>query len=246
MVVGDPLPAKISAGLQSASAVIVVISPASARSRWLHYELQIATERMVKGLRVLPVLLADAEIPGELSALLYADFRENYERGVETVMRSLEQLGEALARASGPPPFYKHVADLLGSVFDSVGSILTLDGYRPPDFDFCAIEREDADDIEIVYDEVTSYYAGDVDPIDDRFWEEFIDAQQKAPTNYFLLVSQRPVAISQPEVDGEPRVRVQASRYLKAYVVDLSGGLDDEEERRLLLLVREHAVRPED
>ncbi len=154
MVVGDSLPAKISSGLERASAVIVVISPASTGSAWLHYELQLATERMIKGLRVLPILLEDAVVPPELRALLYADFRKSYNDGVNAVTRSLEQLAQAHADAAAPKPFYLVVKERLGEVFDSVGFMSIMGEYKSRDYDVCHVEVDDGAELEIVYDEV--------------------------------------------------------------------------------------------
>ena len=50
---------------------------------------------MVKGLRVLPVLIEDAVTSPELRAIVYADFRESYEAGLAAVVRSLEQSEDA-------------------------------------------------------------------------------------------------------------------------------------------------------
>src|SRR4051794_31607676 len=72
--VGDALAAKISEGLRDAKVVVVVVSAASLASRWLRYELDIATERMVAGhCRVLPVLIDDVDVPPEVAGRLYAD-----------------------------------------------------------------------------------------------------------------------------------------------------------------------------
>lgn len=55
LVVGDPLAENISKALTSARVVLVIVSSTSVNSRWLRYELNLATERMVKGLcRVIP------------------------------------------------------------------------------------------------------------------------------------------------------------------------------------------------
>ena len=48
LIAGDPLGKTISEALDRASVVLVVVSKASVKSRWLSFELNKATERMVK------------------------------------------------------------------------------------------------------------------------------------------------------------------------------------------------------
>lgn len=252
MVVGDSLPAKISSGLEDAAAVVVVISPASENSDWLHYELQLATERMVKGLRVIPALLQDATIPPEIRSLLYADFRDDYDAGLDAIIRSLEQLAETLADDAGPPPFYKHVEARLKAVFDGVGYMSLMGEYKSRDYSVCHIDVDGGDDIEIVYDEASDYLEKQ-EAIRDGFWREFLDENEESLSEFLLLVSERPLEISTPLLDpGEPRVRVQyveASAPMKlmrsrkyesvAFAADFSGELPDAEQERLLRLIRE-------
>lgn len=89
--VGDALAAKISEGLRDAKVVVVVVSAATLASRWLRYELDIATERMVSGhCRVLPVLIDDVEVPPEIAGRLYADMRPKRRGGFAKVLRTLE------------------------------------------------------------------------------------------------------------------------------------------------------------
>jgi hypothetical protein len=58
LVAGDSLGKKISEALDSARAVLAVASKASIESRWLEFEVNKATSRMVKGeCRVIPVVI---------------------------------------------------------------------------------------------------------------------------------------------------------------------------------------------
>jgi hypothetical protein len=75
LLVGDSLPKKISEAIKSASVVLVVVSSASIQSRWLSFELNQATQKMVEGkCRVIPVVIEQTELPPEVTGLLYADF----------------------------------------------------------------------------------------------------------------------------------------------------------------------------
>src|SRR4051794_15219003 len=74
LVAGDALGKKISEALDSARAVLVVASKISVDSKWLGFELNKATSRMVKGeCRVIPVIAEECELPAEVGGLLYAD-----------------------------------------------------------------------------------------------------------------------------------------------------------------------------
>src|SRR5262245_5854907 len=83
---GDALSDEIAKALREARVVLVVVSVASVRSKWLKYELTLATDRMVKGdCRVIPVVIGDVEPPPEVAGLLYADFRTSFSLGAKSV-----------------------------------------------------------------------------------------------------------------------------------------------------------------
>src|SRR5580698_7322323 len=72
LIAGDPLPQSIGKALQDAKVILVVVSKASVKSKWLRYELNVATERMIKGeCRVIPVAIDDSALPPEVIGLLY-------------------------------------------------------------------------------------------------------------------------------------------------------------------------------
>ena len=63
LIAGDPLPESIGKALQAARVILVVVSKASVASKWLRYELNIATERMIKGeCRVIPIVIENATL----------------------------------------------------------------------------------------------------------------------------------------------------------------------------------------
>ena len=66
LIAGDALGKKISEALGRAEVVLVVVSEASAKSKWLSFELNKATERMIAGqCRLIPVVIDKAELPAE-------------------------------------------------------------------------------------------------------------------------------------------------------------------------------------
>jgi hypothetical protein len=50
--------------------ILVVVSKASVASKWLRYELNVATDRMIKGeCRVIPVVIDETPLPAELAKI---------------------------------------------------------------------------------------------------------------------------------------------------------------------------------
>ncbi|MEU1594521.1 TIR domain-containing protein [Streptomyces sp. NPDC005708] len=91
LLLGDPLPRKVSQGIRAAKVVIVVVSTASIDSNWLKYELNLVTDLVIKGsLRVIPVLIDDVQMPAELEGLLYADMRKGERGGLRRLIATLE------------------------------------------------------------------------------------------------------------------------------------------------------------
>jgi hypothetical protein len=99
ITVGEVLPAKIAAGLESTDYMVVVLSPAALQSSWVERELQMAVFDEIghRRTRVLPILIADCAIPLLLRGKLLADFRVSYEAG-------LVQLAIALQVVRSTPP----------------------------------------------------------------------------------------------------------------------------------------------
>jgi hypothetical protein len=91
--VGDSLVEKIREGIDRVDFVAAVISKASIKSKWVSRELDIATNRELRGkkLVVLPILLEDVRLPGFLDGKLFADFRGDlgYKPGLKFLLRSL-------------------------------------------------------------------------------------------------------------------------------------------------------------
>lgn len=93
--VGDSLRQRIEAAIEQASAVLFVLSPASVASDWCQRELSAGLVRELEERRVvvLPVLVADCQVPLFLRDKMYADFRSDFDRG-------LRQVREALAKVT--------------------------------------------------------------------------------------------------------------------------------------------------
>lgn len=90
--VGESIPLKVSQGIKDCHALIVVLSEHAVASRWVENEWhakywdEISEGRVM----VLPVLLKKCEIPTLLKAKKYADFTEDYNEGLETLLIALK------------------------------------------------------------------------------------------------------------------------------------------------------------
>lgn len=91
--VGESLIAKIMAAIDRVDFLAAVLSPTSVASRWVQEELQQALTLQISGraLAVLPILIADCEIPGFLRSRLYADFRDSnqYEDSLIALLKAI-------------------------------------------------------------------------------------------------------------------------------------------------------------
>jgi hypothetical protein len=92
--VGDSLRQKIESAIGDASAVVFVLSAKSVQSDWCQRELSAGLVRELEEKRVvvLPVLLENCTIPLFLRDKLYADFRTDFDKGLQQVLESLARV----------------------------------------------------------------------------------------------------------------------------------------------------------
>ena len=102
--VGESIPEKVSHGLSSADLIVVVLSTNSIKSKWVErewhakYWSEIERNQTI----VLPLLIEDCDVPELLKTKKYADFRSNYNDGLEDVLFAVDRLLEArTSEASG-------------------------------------------------------------------------------------------------------------------------------------------------
>lgn len=98
ITVGDEFVREINQELFDSDYVAVVLSPNSIQSRWVEKEYSAGLSREVREGKkiVLPLLIedmADCDIPPLLSNKGYADFRRDYEAGLEALLRVLMPCG---------------------------------------------------------------------------------------------------------------------------------------------------------
>jgi hypothetical protein len=91
---GDSLLIKIQNAISGASALLVILSKASVKSEWCTKELNAGLMRELdeKRVVVVPVLVENCEIPVFLREKLYADFRTNFDQGLNTVLESVARI----------------------------------------------------------------------------------------------------------------------------------------------------------
>jgi TIR domain len=103
--VGDSLVGKISEALKDADYLVIVLSQASVSSRWVEQELNAALTNQISGKGVvLPVLLEDCELPMLLRDRLYADFRADFDVGLQALLAAFEHEGESTVDVGASEP----------------------------------------------------------------------------------------------------------------------------------------------
>ncbi|MGN7760511.1 toll/interleukin-1 receptor domain-containing protein [Paenibacillus sp. 22594] len=90
--IGESIPGSISRALQESDYVLVLLSNNSIESAWVEQEWytkywEEITERKVK---ILPILIENCNIPELLKTKKYADFREEYDRGLRELLLAID------------------------------------------------------------------------------------------------------------------------------------------------------------
>ena len=91
--VGDSLLEKIQEGIERASWLVIVLSPHSVKSKWVKEELNFGFVRQLaeNSIFILPVLYKDCQIPPFLREKVYADFRSDYQDGLNCLLKTLKR-----------------------------------------------------------------------------------------------------------------------------------------------------------
>jgi hypothetical protein len=75
---GDSLTKEIGEALSQAKVVLILISKSSLKSDWFEYEINIATERMIKEkIRLVPLLIDSVKPPKNLAGIVYGDYKKS-------------------------------------------------------------------------------------------------------------------------------------------------------------------------
>lgn len=86
--VGDSIIEKIEQGIKGSDYLIIILSKASTTSKWVQEELSAAKTIEIgrRGVFILPVLIENCDIPPLIASKRYADFRDNYEKGLNELL----------------------------------------------------------------------------------------------------------------------------------------------------------------
>lgn len=102
--VGDSLIGKIEEGIENTEYLGVVISNNSNKSEWVNREVRTALNQEIhnKKVKVLPILIEDAEIPPFLIDKKYADFTsdDNYDNALQDILDRLSELPDGIDKSS--------------------------------------------------------------------------------------------------------------------------------------------------
>jgi hypothetical protein len=242
--IGDALAASISQGLRNAKIVVVVVSAASLASKWLRYELDIATERMVNGhCRVLPVLIDDVEVPPELAGRLWADCRPGRRVGMKSILHVLDLEADKYPEPTSPATMDSPDAwvrtrayeDFLGSLSGGWWSgSMELSATRDIDLEGVNIGGRDVIvDVVTVYSQREELSEHDYEDWTTRVLEELNE------TCGLLITEKPPTDKLRERLNIEDRIGAQPSSGLfqpsgLLLVADLSEDLSDDHARDIL------------
>jgi hypothetical protein len=211
---GDRLAETIAAVLSKCHVVLVVVSKASRRSRWLSYELSLATKRMIAGrCRVIPVVIGDAEPPLSVRDVLYADFRRSFRAGIGAVITALQYEKEKLkvvARKRRAIPSAPQ--EVIEVVFGNRGWASRFgdmsDRRKHWDVVYVPVADEDGNNYRVVIDRVRAdVNVVEQPPLRDGWWMDYTHETEYIDEPLRLIVSDRPVRITETaRCDSEGRV----------------------------------------
>jgi hypothetical protein len=244
LIAGDPLPESIGKALQAAKVILVVVSKASVASKWLRYELNVATERMIKGeCRVIPIVIDETSLPAEVRGLLYADCRKGLASGIPSILTALKHEAR---RAAMEHSFSSRIDRLVEEVFEGRGWASTSE-YRGRDREVVAmpIPDLDGDERDAFYDTIPDYsrsWSGKSEPLDEGWIAEFERGVEDTNTDFALIVSERPMQFKVDERSSAfPNVAFRRFKweqlgitYRHIVVVDFSVMKEEEQQKAAL------------
>jgi hypothetical protein len=139
--VGDSIRQKINQALLYSDYVLAVLSKNSVRSRWVKEELESAFAKNAEGAKlfIIPILLdrlSQDEIPPSLRDIQWVDFSEDYQRGLDQLIRVLSIAPKEVTPKPSVSTFFDS-GDFAKEVAKEVMQVLRADphGIRLPDLD---------------------------------------------------------------------------------------------------------------
>jgi len=164
---GDRLVDRIFDGIVTAQAQVVVLSKSSTESNWVGDELSAGRSRSITaGLRVMPVLIENCQIPNSLLHLKYIDLRDwltdrSFRRGITELLYALGREYESLEDVA------------LAWAIDNISQLLQLES----EFSYIAAHLDGG----------ISEMTGAIEPD----WTSYKHALNEVPLGQFLLSDER-------------------------------------------------------
>lgn len=126
--VGDSLIRRVEEAVTGASALVVVLSKASMESEWVRKELSAGLVRELEEKRVvvMPALLEDCEIPLFLREKKYADFRSNFDEGLNELLKGIAKVTNDTRTRVETPKWHTDWAIDWGRVRGNAQYVITL------------------------------------------------------------------------------------------------------------------------
>lgn len=129
LTVGYPWPDQIRHALTSVDAILILISEASLESQWVQTEWSAALQS--RSVRLLPVLISPTArmmIPPILADIQYVDLTQDYEGGLERIVKALPKLQTSKAP---DPAAVVDMDRLVRDVAERVAERLGIERQRP-------------------------------------------------------------------------------------------------------------------
>ncbi|MGB2603637.1 MAG: TIR domain-containing protein [Candidatus Sulfotelmatobacter sp.] len=139
---GDSFLQRIEAAAKSSDYILLLLSPAAVDSPWVQAEISFAlsTELRERAIRLVPVLVADCEVPPVLRDRAWLDMRgNNREIGIRRLVEQLSAV-PAIRFSDLTPEIFEH---LVGDLLVELGFSIEAHGRPGPDlgFDFTAVYK---------------------------------------------------------------------------------------------------------
>ncbi|MBI1923600.1 TIR domain-containing protein [Candidatus Poribacteria bacterium] len=114
----DSLVEAIKNAIAACDYLVVLLSPHSVKSAWVKKELGVAlsSDLTIRGITLLPVIIADCEIPPFLASYQYLDLRTNFEQGVTRLVEQIDSIPKIDFSKLDSKSFENLVEDLLSKL----------------------------------------------------------------------------------------------------------------------------------
>jgi hypothetical protein len=188
---GDKLSTKLSDAIELSKVILIVISENSLNSKWLQFELELATRKMVEeGLRLIPILIGNVEIPHQLKNIIYVDFKPGKKSGYKVLLKALEA---EIPQNDDNISFREQIENILEKQFDGRSSLVMFNDNKAYRYNYVKIENVKGfdDNLKVPYVVIPSWFLGSLDLYDSPIREEFQFKNENISERYFLLIYER-------------------------------------------------------